>query len=100
MRDVENPREDIVEPDPGMKHCRVAPEFIKIPDMNILFQNGNHFNLVVSADSDLAKYGNRRKLRKANADIKFIESFLKRLTENDMVLESDKDKKEVISNNK
>ena len=97
VRDVVNPREDIVVPDPSMKHCRVAPEFVKIPDMNILFQNGNHFNLVVSADSDLAKYGNRRKLSKVNADFEFIDNFLNRLTEKDVVLDSDKDVEEVIS---
>ena len=76
VRDVNPPREEIVDPDPKMKHCMVTSEDRKVPDMNILFQNGNHFNLVISQDSDLAKFGNKTKHLNTNKSIEFIEHFL------------------------
>ena len=50
VRDIDPPREDIIDPDPEMKHCMVVSEYEKYPDMKILFQNGNYFNLVIWQD--------------------------------------------------
>ena len=76
VRDLNPPNEHIVYPDPDMKHCMVTSEDMKVPDLTILFQNGNHFNLIVSHDSDLAKFGNQRKHFNNNKRIEFIETFL------------------------
>ena len=75
VRDMDPPREDIIDPDPEMKHCMVVTEENKSHDMKILFQNGNHFNLVVSNNSDLAIFGNNRKVNH-NPKVEFIETYL------------------------
>ena len=73
-----------IQPDPEMKHCKVVPEDLKIPDMNVIFQNGNHFNLIVSSDSDLAKFGNTNKLKANYKNVEFLEHFLDKITKQEI----------------
>ena len=89
VRDENPPREDKIEPDEDMKHCRLIPKDVEVPEMNLLFQNGNHFNLVVSQDSDLARSGNKRKENGNKNHFQFIEAYLeecleKRITESEI----------------
>ena len=44
-------------PDKDMKHTKVVDDEVVSPDMTIIYESGNHFNLVVSRQSDLATLG-------------------------------------------
>ena len=98
VRDVNPPNEHIVYPDPDMKHCMVTSEDMKVPDLTILFQNGNHFNLIVSHDSDLAKFGNQRKHFNNNKRIEFIETFLALKKQTGEEVKSTEKEQDVVSN--
>ena len=56
IRDEKTPRKDEIKPDNEMKNSAVVKS--KSPDMTVLYIDSNHFGLVISANSELAKYGN------------------------------------------
>ena len=52
----QNPTVNWVGPDPDMKAYKMLPEGA-VPDMTLMHYENQHYNLVISKDCDLAKYG-------------------------------------------